>query len=76
MRTKAALNYEDKDSYSVTVSVHDGKAADHHEDTTIDATIAVTITVTDVNEAPTFDAGTSTTGAWPRTRPRGRTSGL
>ena len=61
LRTKAALNYEDRDSYSVTVSVHDGKAADHMNDTTIDATLDVTITVTDVNETPTFDEGTSTT---------------
>ena len=33
LQTKDALNYEDKDSYSVTVSVHDGKSADHMADT-------------------------------------------
>ena len=58
LRTKAALDYEAEDTYHVTVSVHDGKAADHMNDTTIDATLDVTITVTDVNEAPTFDEGT------------------
>ena len=62
LRTKAALDHETKDTYQVDVSVHDRKAADHTEDTTtIDDTIRVTITVTDVNEAPAFDANTTTT---------------
>ena len=43
LRTKAALNYEAKSSYSVTVRVNDG---------TVDATKAVTINVTDVEEPP------------------------
>ena len=55
LRTQAALDHETKDSYSVTVSVHDSTP-----DTTVDATIDVTITVTDVNEAPMFDDGPST----------------
>ena len=53
LRTDAALDHETEDTYQVDVSVHDGKAPDHTEDTTtIDDTIRVTITVTDVNEPP------------------------
>ena len=44
-----------KKAYDVTVSVHDGKdAAGNPDITTIDATITVTINLTNVNEAPTF----------------------
>ena len=43
IQTKAALNYEAKSSYSVTVKVNDG---------TVNATKAVTISVTDVDEPP------------------------
>ena len=50
LQTKGALGYEDRTSYSVTVSVSDGGDADM----TPDATIPVTIVVTDVNEQPTF----------------------
>ncbi len=50
--TKATLNYEDKSSYSVTVSVRDNKDASGNADTLTDATITVTITVTDVDESP------------------------
>ncbi|MCG9130099.1 cadherin repeat domain-containing protein, partial [Candidatus Poribacteria bacterium] len=45
LKTSAALNYEDKTSYSVTVTVSDGSLEDE---------IAVTINVTNVNEAPVF----------------------
>ena len=47
LRTSAALDYERKTSYSVTITVSDGKLTD---------TIAVTINVTDVddNRAPVF----------------------
>ena len=55
------IDYETKNSYSVTVSVRDSKDASGTADTAIDATIAVTVTVTDVNDAPTFNDGTSTT---------------
>ena len=57
MKTKAALDYEDKDTYSVKVTVSDGKdaAGDADDpDPVVDDTITVTITVTDVNEGPTF----------------------
>ena len=54
IRTKSGVTYdhETKPSHSVTVSVHDGKDIDGNADTMIDDTIAVTITVTDVNEPP------------------------
>ena len=53
LRTKAALNYETKSEYSVTVSVSDGNSGSD--------SINVTINVTDVNEAPVFSDGASTT---------------
>ncbi len=45
----AMLDYEETTSYTVTVTADDG--------TGFSATIAVTISVTDVNDAPTFDVG-------------------
>ncbi len=51
LRTSAALNYETKTSYSVTVTASDGSLSD---------TINVTISVTDVNEAPSFASSTAT----------------
>ena len=58
LQTSAALDYESKPSYSVSVSVSDGSGGRD--------SIAVTINVTDVDEtpansAPTFTEGTSTT---------------
>ena len=61
LRTKAPLDHEAKPSYSVTVSVSDGKAADGSADAAVDDTIAVTVTVADVNEAPSFPAAESGT---------------
>ena len=52
LQTKAALDFETKFSYTVTVSVDDGQDADWNADTTSDATVTVTITVTDVDETP------------------------
>ena len=53
LKTRTALDFESgKRSYSVTVSVSDGKNADGNTDTAIDATVPVTIVVTDVNERP------------------------
>ena len=54
LQTQAALDYETKSSYSVTV-----KADDNNGGT---ATIDVTITVADVNEPPEFDSATATRG--------------
>ena len=52
LQTKGDLNYEGTNSYAVTVSVHDGKDATDGVDTTVDDSITVTITVTNVDEAP------------------------
>ena len=60
LRTKAALNYEAKDTYEVTVTVRDGKDVNNDsDDTDEDDTIDVTITVTNVNEAPVVSGPTS-----------------
>ena len=49
------FNFESsKKSYSVTVSVRDSKDSAGNADTVIDDTIAVTINLTNVNEAPTI----------------------
>ena len=48
---KAALNYEATASYSVTVTVHDGKNAAGETDASEDDTIAITISVLNVDEA-------------------------
>ena len=53
LKTKAALDYETKTSYAVTVSVSDGNGGSD--------SITVTINVTDANDAPVFSDGTSTT---------------
>ena len=52
LQTKAALDYETKTPYSVTISVSDKKGGTD--------SITVTINVTNVNEAPSFTDGTST----------------
>ena len=54
LRTNTALNYEARSTYNVTVSVSDGKDVNNADDMDEDATIAVTITVTDLNEPPMF----------------------
>ena len=60
LMTKAELDFETKDSYTVTVEVSDGKDDLGDADTAIDDTITVAITVTDVNEAPEFASATTT----------------
>ena len=52
--TKAALDFEDKSSYTVTVSVRDSKDANGDVDEVTDDMITVTILVADLNEAPEF----------------------
>ena len=61
IKTKEALDRETRASYTVTVSVHDGKDAEGNADTVIDDTHRLTITVDDENEPPSFadDAPTS-----------------
>ena len=51
MKTGAALNFEDKSSYTFTITVSDETFTD---------TITVTINVTDANDAPIFTDGEST----------------
>ena len=69
LQTKAALDYETKTSYTVTVSVSDSKDAAGNADTAVDASTTATITVTNVDEAGSvsfeagsvsFDPGTAT----------------
>ena len=60
LKTRSALDHETKSSYTVTVSVHDGKNAAGGFDATADDTVTVAITVTDVNEPPEFDGLTAT----------------
>ncbi len=52
LKTKAGVtyDYEAKDTYTVTVTVHDGKNAAAAADATVDDTIDVTINVTDALE--------------------------
>ncbi len=57
--TKAALDYETKPSYSVTVSVRDGEDTNGNPSTAIDDSIDVTIEVTDVDEGPEVDGPSS-----------------
>ena len=54
LRTEAELDHETRKSYSVTVSVSDGKDANGDADPSADDTITVTILVSDVNEDPSF----------------------
>ena len=50
--TRAALDYETKDSYSVRVSIRDGENEDQSPSTSTDDSINVTIEVTNVDEGP------------------------
>ena len=54
LQTKAAPDFEDKPEYYLTVWVRDSRGDDGTADTTNDASIPVTISVTDVNEPPAF----------------------
>ena len=69
LKTSDALDFETDDSYSVNVTVHDGKNAVGVADTTVDATIAVTISVNNEDEAgtvtlpATFTGGTEATAS-------------
>ena len=60
LQTKAPLNRASRSSYIVIVSVSDGKDDEGNPDTTTDSTIAVTILVTEVNEAPVFPSAMAT----------------
>ena len=53
LRTRAALDHETGNSYTVIVRVSDGKDAGGNADSAIDDTITVTITVTNLDEPGT-----------------------
>ena len=53
LQTRNALNHETKSSYVVTVSVRDNKNVDGDNDTAVDDTITVTITVENLDELGT-----------------------
>ncbi len=59
LQTAAALDYETKGSYTVTVSVRDSKDADGNPDTADDDTITVTIYVENVEEAGSIQLSSS-----------------
>ena len=69
LRTRAPLDYEQKNTYSVMVSVSDGNGGTD--------TITVAINVTDVNEnnAPVFVEGDATERSIPENTPAGRNIG-
>ena len=69
LKTKAALDHEDKDTYMVTVTVTDGRDAEKNVDAEVDDRIRVTIMVTDVNEAPAFATKTATRSVAENTSP-------
>ena len=60
IRRKDALDFETKESYSLTVNVHDGRDGEGNASTTTDATQDVTITVRNLEEAGTVTLGTAT----------------
>ena len=62
LKTSASLDFETDSSYSVNVTVHDGKDAIGGDDTTVDATIAVTISVNNKDEAGTVTLPSTFTG--------------
>ncbi len=61
LKTKAALDYEKKSSYSIRITVYDGTISDAGEGDGNSASINVTVNVTNVNEAPVFNEGSSAT---------------
>ena len=75
IKTKNDLDREAKSSYSVTVSVTDGKNDAGNSDTTADDTHRVTITVGDRNEAPTFGASAASALEVAENTPAGRNIG-
>ena len=62
LKTSASLDFETDSSYSVNVTVHDGKDAGGGDDTTVDVTIAVTISVNNKDEAGTVTLPVTFTG--------------
>ena len=59
LQTLESLNHEAKDSYTVTVSVSDGRDDNGSVDTSVDDSIEVTISVSDVDETPVISGPAS-----------------
>ena len=53
LKTRVALDYETKATYTVVVSVRDNKDGNGNYDTAVDDTITVTVNVTNVDELGT-----------------------
>ena len=62
LRTNTALDHEDEKSYTVTVSVHDGKDVNWNTDMTIDDTISVTISANSPATGAPIISGTAQVG--------------
>ena len=76
LKTKAPLDKETKDTYKVTVSVHDSKNEAGGSDNTVDDTIDVTINVTDANDPPAFPSSETRTRLVDENTPPGDAVGL
>ena len=83
LMTKELLDHETKPSYSVTITVSDGKDANNNDDPTPDAEIVVTVQVNDMDEAPVIagdspivfpENSTSTVGTFTVKDPEGLTT--
>ena len=64
LQTRAPLDYETKNAYTVTVTVSDGDLTDL-------ITVGITVTDVDENQAPVFTAGSGTTRSIPENTPAG-----
>ena len=68
--TKVPLDYETKSTYRLTVAVHDGDEEREGNDHSLDATLAVTVVVADVDEESVdtcvqpLSASGTVTGSW------------
>ena len=60
LRTKAPLDHETRNRYTVTVSVSDGVDASGNPDPATDRTTSATVLVAEVNEAPSFPSAGET----------------
>ena len=64
LQTRAPLDYETKNAYTVTVTVSDGDLTDL-------TTVGITVTDVEENQAPVFTAGSGTTRSIPENTPAG-----
>ena len=61
LKTKAALDYETKSTYSIRITVYDGTISAAGEEDGNSASINVTVNITNVYEGPVFTDGSSAT---------------